>query len=527
MKQAHLTKLAILILGCLIASPLRADVSVLGIFGDHMVLQRDLAVPVFGMADPGEEVTVSFAGQTKSTVADDSGEWMVKLDPLKASAEGRTLTIAGTNQLEAKDVLVGDVWICSGQSNMEWSVSSSNNPQEEIAAADHPTLRLFNVPGHTVAPIARDSGPGRWQVCTPETIPSFSAVGYFFGRELLQKSDIPVGLIGTNWGGTRIEPWTPPVGFRKVPELAEISKRVDALDPETEQGKATWSRFIEESARYAESAKQAMENGTELPIPPARPGVYGAGDPTAIYNAMVAPFVPYGVRGAIWYQGESNGSEGVEYYHKMRALIEGWRTVWNQGDFPIYFYYVQLANFQNANESPEGGDGWARVRDAQTMALGIPFTGMAVTIDIGQANDIHPRNKQDVGKRLAQWGLRDVHGMDDLVVSGPKLREMKRQGSEIVLTFDHVGSGLMVGKKTGMEPPKDLGEEGLKRFAIAGADKKWVWAEAVIEGDTVVVSSSEVPEPVAVRYAWSMNPDGANLYNKEGLPAVPFRTDEW
>ena len=245
----------------------------------------------------------------------------------------------------------------------------------------------------------------------------------------------------------------------------------------------------------------------------------------ALYNGMINPVVPYGIKGAIWYQGESNGGEGDSYYHKMRALIGGWRKVWNQGDFP--FYHVQLANWQKPNDNPAGGDGWAKVRMAQLQSLQIPNTGMAVSIDIGDAADIHPKNKFDVGERLALWALRDNYGKKDLVVSGPLYKSMKVDGNKIRVSFDHAGSGLMVGKKDGRNPTVEDKGGKLKRFAIAGEDKKWVWADAVIDGAAVVVSSPDVAKPVAVRYAFTMNPEGCNLYNKEGLPASPFRTDEW
>ncbi|MBI1315102.1 hypothetical protein GC176_27745 [bacterium] len=272
--------------------------------------------------------------------------------------------------------------------------------------------------------------------------------------------------------------------------------------------------------------RTALQKGEEVRLPPAVPGYTNGGDSTAIYNSMIHGLAPYGIRGALWYQGESNGGEGVSYFHKMQALIGGWRSVWDQKDFPIYFYFVQLANWQQPNDNPEGGDGWVRIRDAQTLSLTIPQTGMAVITDIGEANDIHPRNKQDVGYRLSRWALRDV-AKQDVVVSGPLYREMKVEGGAIRLQFDHAGSGLIVGVKDGLKPTTADPNGTLKRFAIAGEDRQWHWADAKIDGDTVVVSSKDVPKPVAVRYAWSMNPEGANLYNAEGLPASPFRTDEW
>jgi sialate O-acetylesterase len=272
------------------------------------------------------------------------------------------------------------------------------------------------------------------------------------------------------------------------------------------------------------------EPGHEIPSPPQLPNNPGtdAGLPTTLYNGMIHPVEHFAIKGALWYQGESNGGEGDEYYHKMCALVGGWRKVWNQGDFP--FYFVQLANFQRRNTNPAGGDGWAKVRMAQSNSLQIPHTGMAVAIDLANADnpeDIHPRNKFDVGERLALWALRNDYGKTEIVPSGPLYRSMEVEGGRIRMSFDYVGHGLMVGNKEGRKPTVEVPQGKLKQFAVAGADKAWHWADALIDGDTVVVSSSDVPKPVAARYAFSMNPDGCNLYNKDGLPAVPFRTDAW
>jgi sialate O-acetylesterase len=481
----RLTFLALpMVVACLVATA-QADVKLASVFGDSMVLQRELKVPVWGTADPGEQVAVTFGDQTKNTEAGKNGRWQVKLDALKANAEGQSLTVKGNNTVALKDVLVGEVWICSGQSNMEWRVSGALNPQEEIEAANHPLIRLFDVPGHTTSPVAKDTCPGSWKVCQPKTVGGFSAVGYFFGRRLQKELNVPIGLVGSNWGGTRIEPWTSPAGFRSVPELKKIADTVDA---------------------YTETTK------------------VGGGSPSAIYNAMIHPLAPFAMRGAIWYQGESNGGEGESYYHKTQALVNGWRKLFNPD---LAFYWVQLADFRQPNENPAGGDGWAKLREAQRKALNIKHTGMAVIIDIGQANNIHPRNKQDVGARLAQWALHQTYGKKDIVPSGPLFKSHKVDGNAIRLSFNHVGGGLMVGKKEGLAPTRNVKDGKLARFAIAGADKKWHWAEAIIDGDNVIVKSSEVPNPVAVRYAYSMNPAGANLYNKEGIPASPFRTDDW
>lgn len=477
--------LALSLLVLSLASAAQAEVKLASIFGDSMVLQRDLPVPVWGTADAGEKVTVSFGDQTQTATADKSGAWQVKLDPLKANSQGQVLKVSGSSAVELKDVLVGEVWICSGQSNMEWPVRASLNPAEETAAADLPMIRLFNVPAHVVSPTPLDTTAGKWEVCSPQTVGGFSAVGFFFGRRLQKELDVPVGLVGSNWGGTRIEPWTTLDGFKSVPQLKDIANTVAAYTPETK---------------------------------------VGGGSPSAIYNAMVHPLAPFAMRGAIWYQGESNGGEGESYYHKKHALVNGWRKLFNPN---LAFYWVQLADFQAPNDSPEGGNGWARIREAQRKALDLDETGMAVIIDIGAEKDIHPKNKQDVGYRLAQWALHQTYDMTDLVPSGPLYKSHKVDGSSIRISFDHVGQGLMVGKKEGLEPTKELKDGKLARFAIAGEDKVWHWADAVIDGDEVVVSSAEVKKPVAVRYAYSMNPAGANLYNQTGIPASPFRTDDW
>ena len=487
----HLAGLCLPFVFICLATSTRADVKLPSIFGNSMVLQRESPVPVWGWAEPGEKVKVLLAGQSKSVVADESGRWQVKLDALKANAEGQSFTVAGNNTIELKDVLVGEVWICSGQSNMEWGLGGTLNGKQEVDGANHPQIRLFNVPSHITAASPRDNCPGNWQICRPSSAGGFSAVGYFFGRRLCEELDVPIGLVGSNWGGTRIEPWTSLSGFRSVPELKAIADEVGDRELKIQRG----------------------ENVN-----------VGGGSPAAIYNAMIHPLAPFAMRGAIWYQGESNGGEGESYYHKTKALANGWRELFNPN---LAFYWVQLANFQQPSDNPAGGDGWAKIREAQRKALKVPHTGMAVIIDIGEANDIHPRNKQDVGWRLAQWALHQTYGKKDMVPCGPLYKSHKVEGRAIRITFDHVGGGLMVGEKGGLEPTDEVKDGQLKRFAIAGADKNWHWAQAAIDGRNVVVKSPEVASPVAVRYAYSMNPVGANLYNREGIPASPFRTDDW
>ena len=375
----------LLILGAVsvLTAIVSAEVKLPNVIGSDMVLQRDLPVPIWGWADNGEEVTVSFSGQTKTAKAGDDGKWMVKLTALKASAKPASLTIKGSNEITLENILVGEVWICSGQSNMEWSIRQSMNAQEEIAASNHPNIRLFNVPGHKVSPLPKErlAIPSKWMTCSPKTSSGFSAVGYYFGRRLQKELGVPIGLIGSNWGGTKIEPWTTLAGFQSVPELAKIAEQVKNHKADTR---------------------------------------VGGGSPSAIYNQMVHPLAPFAMRGGIWYQGESNGREGITYYQKKHALVNGWRKAFQNKD--LGFYWVQLANFQNPNKNPAGGDGWAKIREAQTKALDIPHTGMAVAIDLADAHnprDIHPRNKQDVGGRLAQWALHQTYGKKDLVPTGP------------------------------------------------------------------------------------------------------------
>lgn len=503
-----------------------AEVELPHIFTDHMVLQRGIPVPVWGAAEPNAEVSVSFAGQTKKATADDSGKWMVKLDPLKASKNGRELNAGGRT---IKDVLVGEVWICSGQSNMEWSINGSKEAEREKREADYPLIRHIKIPKRPSNAKEWDFN-AEWQVCTPQNAGGFTAVGYFFGRRLHKELDVPVGLINSSWGGTRVEPWTPKNGYEYATQFDDASfaaptiKMLEKNDPATADGKKNYQEGFAKFREWLEEAEAAVAEG-KVPKnqPPRLPGLDNSHQtPTRLYNGMIHPLVPYAVKGAIWYQGESNGGDGEKYTRKLEAMIHGWREVWGQKDFP--FHFVQLANFQTDNEKPEGGDGYARIREGMRKLLAYPQTGMAVIIDIGEARDIHPRNKQDVGSRLAQWALAKDYGKD-IVPCGPLYKSHAIKDGTVVISFDHVGGGLIAGEKDGLDPVKEVDE--LERFAIAGADKKWVWADAKIVGDTIVVSSAEVPQPKAVRYAYSANPEGKKLYNKEGIPASPFRTDDW
>ncbi len=466
-----------------------ADVHVSKIFGDHMVLQQNQPIRVWGTADPEENVTVSLADESRSGKASAEGQWRIDLPAMPADGKAHTMTIKGSNTISLTDVWLGEVWLCSGQSNMEWSVKASMDAGKEIAKAKHTSIRLFNVPGHVAGPEPQDDPRGQWQICSPETIGDFSAVGYFFGRELAKHLDAPIGLVGTNWGGTRIEPWTPPLGFQQVEELKNYVENLEAIE-------------------------EVKASGSEPPKP--------KGGAVQIYNGMVHALTPLSARGAIWYQGESNAGDGLRYEFMKEALVKGWRTVFENDE--LSFYWVQLANFREPIADPAGG-GWGPVREGQRRALRIPNTGMAVIIDIGEAHDIHPRNKQDVGQRLALWALAKNYGQD-VVYSGPLYKEMKKERNAIRISFDHVGSGLMMGRKEGLRAALEVPGSQLSHFAIQDASDQWHWAQARIDGETVLVWHENVDSPKNVRFGYELNPATLNLYNKEGLPASPFTTTD-
>jgi sialate O-acetylesterase len=505
-------RIAVCLILAVLSTSAAADIQLPQVFTDGAVLQCDMPVPVWGWTDPGRSVTVSFAGQRHTARAGEDGRWIVRLREMKASRRPRELIVKGTgrDRIVIEDVLVGEVWICSGQSNMAWPVSRSNDAAAETAAADFPRVRLLTVTRMT-AGAPQDSFKGSWIACSPKTVPSFSAVGYFFGRELHRELKVPVGLINTSWGGTPAEAWTSQAALeaedRLVPLLARWKKSVDAFDPEKAK-----ARYEQQLANWRQAVAAAQASGKKAPRrpQPARDPRLSPHRPASLYNGMIAPLVPFAMRGAIWYQGESNAGRAEQYRTIFPAMIRDWRRAWGQSDFP--FHFVQLANFRRASDEP-GDSSWAELRDAQTYTLRtVPATGMAVIIDIGAAKDIHPRNKQDVGKRLALWALARDYGRK-LVFSGPLYREFTRRGNEIVLAFDHVGGGLEA-------------KGGLRGFSIAGADRKFRWGNARIEGKTIVVSHPDIAEPTAVRYAWADNPP-CTLHNAEGLPASPFRTDDW
>jgi sialate O-acetylesterase len=521
----------LLVVSLLAFAPLsaHADVVLNAVFTDHMILQRDMPVPVYGTAEPGEKVTVAFAGKEKSVVADKDGNWSVKLDAMKVSTTPAVMTVSGKNKLTLNDILMGDIWICSGQSNMEWVLGACNRP-DDLAQANVPMIRLYQMRG-TAAPTPRNEfNCLPWTPCTPESVKNFPAVGYYFGRKVLQETGVPIGLIRSALGGTAIEPWTPYAELAMVPELA---KEKEILDQQIKTYVDTLAALPLKATSYVSEARKALSSNTQLPEPPVLPVYPISNNPkrdwNCLYNGHIHALTRFAIKGVLWYQGEGNTTNAETYFAKKRALIGGWRRAWDQGDFP--FYFVQLANYGNPDTIAGADDGgWAKLRMAQLKSLAITNTGMAVAIelaDIGNPHDVHAKNKKDVGERLALWALAKDYGKKNLVYSGPLFKDMKVEGAKIRIAFDSVGSGLTVATKKGYDPVVKEPRGKLRKFAIAGDDKKWVWADAVIDGKTVVVSSPEVPKPVAVRYAFAANPDGCNLYNNEGLPASPFRTDEW
>jgi len=498
---------AILAVACLATTTVSADAQLPAIFGDGMVLQRETPVPVWGWADADEEVTVTIGASQAVAKTDPSGAWKVSLAALGSPGPYK-MTVSGKNTVEFKDVLVGEVWLCSGQSNMAWPMNAVMNAEEEKASANFPQIRLFNVPNRPAGTPESDVDAA-WKICSPETVGDFSAVGYFFGREIQKILNVPVGLINSSWGGTRIEPWTAIVGFEMVPTLQDILTRIQQAGS---QHKEALMNTVDEIEKWLPTARQIIESGQPAPEIPAWPKhpLNSHGQPTGLYNGKIHPLVPYAIRGALWYQGESNRKDGSLYTDKMKALICGWRKVWGQEELP--FYFVQLAPYRYSEPHF-----LMPLWEAQSKVLAeIPDTGMAVTTDIvDNVADIHPRNKQDVGLRLAYWALSKTYSVRGLPTSGPLYKGMKKKGRKIQIQFDYADNGLA-----------SRDDQPLGWFEIAGEDQKFVPAQAEIDRNTVIVSSDSVKKPVAVRFGWNQEAM-PNLVNKEGLPTSPFRTDSW
>lgn len=497
-----------------------AELSVPHFFSDHMILQRERAAAIWGKANAGAEVTVSFKGKSSSTQVGADGKWRAQVETGAADAKGAVLIIsAGKQKIEIQDVLVGEVWFASGQSNMFYTMNRSPEYAGLIAESNHPALRMFNAPLVTAADNQEDID-GLWKVATPETVPDYSAVAFFFARKLHLELGIPVGVIKSAWGGKPVETFTSREALNTLPgtkELVDAMLKDESGYDQTKADAAYATKMEQWKATMAAAKGKSAEERKRLPKKPDAPKrpLLTEGKPGVLFAAMIHPFVGYTMRGAIWYQGEGNAKPGaVPYDQTLPLMINDWRKRWAD---EFSFYYVQLASYHAPSTEPGTPDPWALCQDRMRLVLGTtPKTGMAITNDVGEANDIHPKNKKDPGERLARLALAKDYSKE-LIYSGPLFKSNRVKEGAIRVTFDQSGAGL-----------KSRDGGALKRFEIAGADKVWKWAEAKIDGaDSVLVSSAEVKVPVAVRYAWAANPEGANLINSDGLPASLFRTDDW
>ncbi len=511
-----------------------ADVQPASVFTDHLVLQRNASVPVWGTASPGEKVTVFFDKQQRSTTTGQDGKWIIRLGAMKAGGPF-AMKITGRNTISFQDVYVGEVWLCSGQSNMDMTVAREDrywcgvhNEQQEVAAANYPMIRVFDVDFVTSdEPI--DRAIGTWETCSPATVGHFSAAAYFFARELYKRYKLPIGLITTAFGASTAEAWASKKTLESDTLFAGLLRKYQQRKAAYDTSLTAISRYKIAYAKWQTDSAAARAAKKDPPRGPrnTNPG-RDQHSPCVLYNGMVAPLIPYAIRGAIWYQGESNSPTADIYDRIMAALIDNWRADWGQGNFP--FIYVQLANNgKNLDTIPGKGGGTTRVREAQLKNRSVPNTAMVVAID--NADDpanIHPKNKQEIGRRLALDAEALAYG-EKITCSGPIYNKMKVEGNAIRLSFTQVDEGLLAkGNDTASLPIPGLAAHSgkLTGFAIAGVDKHFVWADAAIDGGTIIVSSPSVPEPVAVRYGWGDNPL-ISLYNKAGLPASPFRTDAW
>lgn len=483
----------LIVLACQLAT---ADVTLPNVFSSSMVLQRDHANAVWGKASPGESVTVTIDSQKHSTAADESGLWRVTLDPMTVG-DPKELVITGKNEVRLTDVLIGEVWICSGQSNMQWSVAGSTNFALERAAANHPTIRMINFPQVGKQEPVWTHDNRQWMVCSPQTVGGFSAVGYFFARQLSETLDVPIGMINNAWGGSACEAWINRETLAADEQFAPLIERWLSNEKRFEELSAKTDRNESEDKLFKQLGNQMRGN--------SRPG--------NIYNGVLKSHLGYGIKGAIWYQGESNAGRAFQYRELFPLMIDSWRKEWGQGDFP--FYWVQLADFMGESVEPMDS-AWAELREAQTMTMSkLPNTGQAVIIDIGEGKDIHPRNKVDVGMRLARWALANEYSLP-IPFRSPQYKAMEVTDNKAVLQFDYVDGGW-----------RQFDVKELRGFTIAGDDKKFVNATATLTKDgRVEVSAESVEKPVSVRYGWANNPI-VNLYDKSDLPLTPFRTDDW
>ncbi len=500
--------LAALALGLGGGLPARADVVLPALISDNMILEQHTRPTIWGKADPNESVTVQLGEDSAQTTAGPDGNWSVKLDALKAGGP-YDLTVYGKNTVTVRNVAVGEVWVCAGESNMEFKTMAAVNAQEEMAEGDLPMVRVFTV-WHAAADKPVSDCEGAWVVCDPDTVRNFSAVGYFFARELNRGMRVPIGLIQSAWGPSPAEAWTPRAVLEKDPSLRGVLDRYDKVAAAYPEALAAYQTRLADWNAAADAAKASGSPPPRKPSPPAAPG--GPREPAALFNGMISPLGRYPIRGVLWYQGESNTGDPALYRTLFPAMIDAWRDTREEGDFP--FLYVQLPGFLARHPQPTESR-WAELREAQAQALSTAKTGMAVTIDLGDEHDMHPPDKQDVAHRLALLAESQVYGNSDVAAYGPVFSGMEIADGKATISFTHTGGGLAI--RNGPV---------LKGFAIAGEDRKFVWADAEIHGDTVNVQSKDVPAPVAVRYAWADMPD-CNLFNKANLPAAPFRTDDW
>jgi sialate O-acetylesterase len=500
----------VLTLFALCSSIAFGDVHLPDVIASSMVLQQKQTIPIWGTAEPGEAVAVSFGGQKKTAVAGADGKWRVELGKFQANAAPRTMTIAGRNTIVLKDILIGEVWLVSGQSNMQWRLPESENGEAAAAAANHPNIRLFNV-SREAAFKRKQRKLAEWLRCDPASVREFSAAGYYFAVELQKALNVPIGIINSSYGGSQAEAWTPVEYLNVSPDLKPTVDRTRIWDEERPRVREQYAEAIRKWREDADKARATGARPSPSPSVPDALREYRLA--SSIYDGMIEPLIPFTIRGAVWYQGESNEARAEQYGILLPVMIKAWRERWGQSDFP--FGIIQLPNYRQPKQEPEES-AWSFIREAQRRtALYTKNTGLIVTIDIGVANDIHPKNKLDVGRRMAVWALRDVYGHK--VLGPPSVVRADAKDGKVLLTFGDVGSGLRI--KSG---------DKLEEFAIAGDDRKWYWAEAKIVGkDKIEVFSSNVRDPKAVRYAFNSNPTKANLTNDSGLPASPFRTDDW
>ena len=498
----------------LLVGDVQAEVRLPKIFGSNMVLQRGQDVPVWGWADAGEQITVSIGDASATAKAGKDGAWKLALPSMDAGGP-HVVTVKGSNTLTLENVLVGEVWVCSGQSNMQWAVEQSDDGDLEKLTAKFPGIRLITVPQVGTQEPQNDFGGDGWQECSPETVGQFSGVGYFFGRQLHQTLGVPIGLIDNAWGGSACEAWVRRDALEADKQYGGLMERWVETEQTYDHAKAM-ANYEAARVTWQERVKEARANGKSVPQPPRAPRnpLVGQHRPANLYNGVLKPIIGYGIRGAIWYQGESNAGRAYQYRNLFPLMIQQWRDEWNQGDFP--FYWVQLADYLDEVDGPQDS-AWAELREAQTMTQSkLPNTGQAVITDLGESHDIHPKDKQNVAKRLARWALARDYGYESLPYRSPEYKSHEVDGNRIVVTMDTFGSGLDT-----FDIRTPIG------FTVAGEDHVFVAAKAQIIGtNQIAIWSDEVATPAAARYAWSNNPI-ANVQSREGLPATPFRTDDW